>query len=85
MFGFLIAAALLGLGLVAALWAVFRQHVQRRVEVMETAVHAMATGQYDVPISVDTSGPLAPLGEALEQLRLAHLRNQREHPPPAAR
>ena len=85
MFGFLIAAALLGLGLVAALWAVFRQHVQRRVEVMESAVHAMAAGQYDVPISVDTSGPLAPLGEALEQLRLTHLRNQREHPPPAAR
>lgn len=83
-FGFLVAAALLALGLVAALWYVFRRHVQQRVTAMASSVHGLAAGQYDVPISVDASGPLAPLGQALEELRLAHLRDQRQHRLPAS-
>lgn len=83
MFGFLGAAALLALGMAAVLWHVFRNHVQYRVAAMTSSVHGLTAGQYDVPISVDASGPLAPLGEALEHFRLAQLRRQRESEPPA--
>ncbi len=81
MFGFLVSIALLGLGLAAGFWAIFRHHLRHRVKAVASALDAFAAGDYDMPLRLDTSGPLAPLSDALEKCRIAHLR--RQHRPAA--
>lgn len=74
---FLFVAALLFLTFVVTLWALFRYHVLRRLQGMESAVRALSTGNYDVELATSDNDPLAPLGRALEQFRENALVRQR--------
>lgn len=74
---FLFVAALLFLAFVVTLWALFRYHVLRRLQGMESAVRALSTGNYDVKLTTSDNDPLAPLGRALEQFRDNALARQR--------
>lgn len=67
--GFLLVAALCCIGLFVTLWAVFRHHVVGRLKDMEMAVRALSTGNYDISLATTSKDPLAPLSQALEQVR----------------
>lgn len=66
---FLFVAVLLLLSFVVTVWILFRHHVLRRLQGMESAVRALTTGNFDVRIAADDNDALAPLGRALENLR----------------
>ncbi len=74
---FLFVAVLLLLSFVVTLWLLYRHHVLRRLQGMESAVRALTTGDFDVRIATDDNDALAPLGHALENLRENALARQR--------
>ncbi|NMG45573.1 response regulator [Aromatoleum toluvorans] len=67
--GFLTVGAILFFALMATLWVLFRFHVLGRLKDMETAVRAVGSGDYDIPIPDVGNDPLTPLARALEQFR----------------
>lgn len=67
--GFLLVAALCCVGLFVIFWAVFRHHVVTRLKGMETAVRALSTGNYEISLTTSDQDLLAPLSQALEQVR----------------
>ncbi|MCC4114243.1 TMAO reductase system sensor histidine kinase/response regulator TorS [Aromatoleum toluclasticum] len=67
--GFLAVGALLFVALMATLWVLFRYHVLGRLQGMESAVRALARGDFDVRITTRDNDPLTPLARALEQFR----------------
>lgn len=77
--GFLAVGALLLLALLATLWLIFRYDLLDRLKGMEVAVRALMAGRHDVTIrrSQALHDPLAPLVQALEQLREHAIERQR--------
>lgn len=77
--GFLAVGALLLLALLATLWLIFRYDLLDRLKGMEIAVRALMAGRHDVTIrrSEALHDPLAPLVQALEQLREHAIERQR--------
>jgi len=77
--GFLAVGALLLLALLATLWLIFRYDLLDRLKGMEVAVRALMAGRHDVTISRSEAlhDPLAPLVQALEQLREHAIERQR--------
>lgn len=70
MAGFLAVAALLFAGLLLSLWLILRSHLVGRLQEMEGLVRALGRGDLDVAIRArDARDPLAPLTQALEQVR----------------
>ena len=67
--GFVIVAVLLFLALILTVWGVYRYHLLRRLSGMEKAARALSTGDFDIEIATDGNDPLAPLAQALAQVR----------------